>query len=264
MSDSAVISTSKGIYIRQTSGVQIIDRVTIGNYSGSGTANVGFGIQTANSDGSVVKITNCHFEFCDVQIYQSTPGCSVDSITGNPSNRVAFQRGSTSSYNTVLHNIYSLGTPQMINDLLTGYSTANGPMWYVESNGLETVMSSIAGLTWTLPMPINHSGRFTSTGTLIGPAMSTLTVGTAITLPAGNLFGTSTSPAGATTVTSFATVNNGRRITLIGQAGTLTINSGNNIWTPGGTNKTLNVKDVAEFHCIGTTWVLLANPTAVS
>ena len=262
MSDSALVGTAKGIYLLNTAGAMNIDSVTINNYSGTGT-NIAVGIHLDHTGGHQPRVTCSHFEGCAIGIRISSNDATVQDVTGNASTTalVAIDSGSD-AYN--LSGIHTSGSATGVSDSNLSVSTTADVTLHSVHTGVNYTVSSIAGVTARFGSGFAVGNTASFTGTVIGSAVTTLTAGTAITLPAGNLFGVSTSPAGTTTVTSFVTVHNGRRITLLGQAGTLTINAGNNIWTPGGTNKTLNVKDVAEFQCIGTTWVLLANPTAVS
>lgn len=167
--------------------------------------------------------------------------------------------------NLVFNNNVSGGT-KTINDLVTGVSFSNNSGgWYLLSNdsavgGTRTRFSSSANAWSHLNSPtafgntLTANAAFGVTGSFFGSSMVIVTTGTAVTLPAGNFFGLSSSPGGSTTTTSIATAgNNGRVVKFIGIAGTNTISDGTGLKTDAG-SIAVGVGHLVEFICMGSTW----------
>ena len=253
-SDTSVAGL-KHLWIEDSAGAVVVDRCTFNSYSGG--AESGVCIHLDHTGGHVVTVSNCHFETGDIGIRQTGNGAKLTSNTGHSNLPVLFARDN-STVNTIIDGLYAAGSATGLSDSTTGF-TSGGEVFYAEVNGAATVVtiSTATGNTWTIPNPVTMSGRVKHSGTHVGPNLTTLTCGTATTIPAGNMFGLSSSPAGTTTVTSFTNSDNGRRVIFYGQAGTVTISDGNNIKTDGA-SIAMGANDIVEFACVGTTWCQVA------
>jgi hypothetical protein len=156
----------------------------------------------------------------------------------------------------VNNSVILTGASFAVWDDVQGYSSTmnGGGWWHLSNNGtpfsFNTCDTNFPDKNYG---PMVFGSTVTHVGTVVGSSVAKLTCGTALTLGTGNLFGLSSAPAGATTVTSFVTVNDGREVTFYGEAGTVTFNDGGNIKTDS-TSVAVVVNSLVKFHCIGTTW----------
>jgi hypothetical protein len=163
----------------------------------------------------------------------------------------------------IFNAIHNSGT-NLIGDRVAGLTVTSAAGansgFYMRSNdggaGTKDLWSSVPYIRNYHGAPTVFGTTFTVIGTAIGSSVAVLTCGTELTLPAGNLFGISSAPAGATTVTNIVTTGNeGRRVTFIGSAGTVTFANGEGLKTGG---PAVAAGETVEFICWGTTWTQIA------
>ena len=251
-SDTSVTGM-RGIWLEDSTGAMVVDRCTFNSYSGA--AELGTCLHLDHTGGHVVTVSNCHFETGEVGIRQTGNGARISSCTGHANCTVLFVRD-TPAVNTIIDGLYSGGSPTGLSDSTSGF-TSGGEVLFVEANGLQSLitLSSATGNTWTIPHPMSLGGRVKHTGSMVGANASILTAGTVLTLGTGNVFGISSAPAGATTVTSITPLDNGRRVTFIGQAGTVTFSNVAGLRTAA---PAVAAGESVEFACWGTTWTQCA------
>src|SRR3990167_9223243 len=252
-SDSATSST-KGMWIEDSTGASVIDRCTVGSYSA--TVSVGTAIHADHGVGWLLSISNCNMEMGSIGIRQTINGLRVSSCTSGGGCLVLFARDSGIT-DTVVIDIRATGGAIGFSDSQTGFTSDSMALFSATNNANTISMphSLATGHTWTLQSPMSLSGIIKNSNTVIGANASILTAGTVLTLGPGNIFGISSAPAGATTVTSIAPLNNGRRVTLIGQAGTITFANGTGLRTAA---PAVAAGESVEFACWGTTWTQCA------
>lgn len=269
-----------GLFLDSTSGIANVDRFGVGSITGASVLSYGAGIFCSHSSGVPARLSNLHFEQCVTGVSINSPGnVSVNTIYGNDTCQNLVYIGASAN-NISIDGLFRAASPVGLSDNNTGYFAATDVAYYRSSGGSagRQVISGQSSHRWQVHNHIQAGttltvdGQFGVTGlatiaqanfgatvahnsTVFGSSMVVLTVGTNITFPAGNVFGTSTAPAGTTTTTSITTTGqNGRRVTLLGWLGTLTLTDGAGIDLDGGTNKTLAPGDRLELMCVGSTW----------
>ncbi len=273
MSDTASSSTAKGVDLSSCTGVCRIGRVTVNNFSGSGT-NMAIGIHARHTSGNLINIDNCHFEGCLIGIRCSSSGVRINACSGNASITQTLTCIDNGIGNIVITNAMAAGSALGVSDVQMGLSSSSDVIYYF-SGGIASrnLITNVSSIRWNIPSPVifgstaTVDGQFGVTGAAVfgatvtcnGPFLSgvvanylsTQVISGATYLilsPLYKFYGVSAPTGGIAGITPLSA---GREVVLLADRGTLNLTAAAGFDIDA---STLTSQQRTGFWCSGTTW----------